>query len=75
MYDRTVTRIAAEEGCMLGFTCDDGLSRPGLTDPLQLQRTNITMRTSPAVFALRMLPWFVEIDRLRHRRERERSTR
>ncbi len=70
IYDRAVTRIAAEEGCTLGFTCDDGLSRPGHTDPLQLRRTNITLRTSPSVFALRMLPWFAEVDRWRHRHER-----
>jgi peptidoglycan/xylan/chitin deacetylase (PgdA/CDA1 family) len=75
IYDRTVMRIAAEEGCTLGFTCDDGLGRPGRTDPLRLPRTNITLRTSPAIFALRMLTWFAEVDRWRHRRERGRSTR
>jgi peptidoglycan/xylan/chitin deacetylase (PgdA/CDA1 family) len=75
IWDRTVTRIAAEEGCTLGFTCDDGLSRPGHTDPLQLRRTNITRRTSPSLFAVRMLPWLAEVDRWRHRRERGRSTK
>lgn len=70
IYDPTVSRIAREEGCILGFTCDDGLNEPGRTDPFQLRRTNITPRTSPPVFALRMLPWFAEIDRWRHRHER-----
>lgn len=67
MWNPTVRRIAAEEGCVLGFTCDDGLSRPGETDPLGLCRSGITRRTSPAVFTLRMLPWFAMIDRWRHR--------
>jgi peptidoglycan/xylan/chitin deacetylase (PgdA/CDA1 family) len=75
IYDRTVMRIAGEEGCTLGFTCDDGLSRPGRTDPLQLRRTNISMRTSASVFALRMMPWFAEVDRWRHFRERGPSAR
>lgn len=70
LYDATVSRIAQEEGCTLGFTCDDGLNELGETDPFQLRRTNITLRTSPPVFALRMLPWFAEIDRWRHRDER-----
>jgi peptidoglycan/xylan/chitin deacetylase (PgdA/CDA1 family) len=72
IYDRGVMRIAGEEGCTLGFTCDDGLNRVGRTNPLQLGRMNITRRTSPAVFALRMLPWFAHVDGWRHRRERGR---
>lgn len=71
LYNATVSRIAQEEGCTVGFTCDDGLNEPGDTDPFQLRRTNITLRTSAPVFALRMLPWFAEIDRWRHRDERE----
>ncbi len=71
VYDATVSRIAREEGCTLGFTCEDGLNELGETDPFQLRRTNITRRTSVPIFALRMLPWFAEIDRWRHRSERE----
>ena len=70
IYNPTVARVAREEGCTLGFTCDDGLNEPGMTDPFLLRRTNITVRTSPSVFALRMLPWFAEVDRWRHRHER-----
>ncbi len=66
----TVARIAAEEGCVLGFTCEDGLNRPGVTDPLRLRRSNITRRTSPPLFAIRMLPWWAGVDRWRHRHER-----
>ncbi|HET9948914.1 MAG TPA: polysaccharide deacetylase family protein [Longimicrobiales bacterium] len=67
MCSPTVARIAVEEGCLLGFTCDDGLNVPGVTDPLRLCRTNITIRTSPGVFAIRMLPWCARVDRWRHR--------
>jgi hypothetical protein len=70
MSSPAVTRIAKEEGCVLGFTGEDGLSAPGRADPLGLRRTNITLRTSPSVFALRMVPLFARIDRWRHRRER-----
>ena len=71
LHDATVVRVAREEGCTLGFTCDDGMNELGDIDPYQLRRTNITLRTSPSVFALRMMPWFAEIDRWRHRSERE----
>jgi peptidoglycan/xylan/chitin deacetylase (PgdA/CDA1 family) len=75
IYDRAVMRIAREEGCTLGFTCDDGLNVLGRTRPFQLRRTNITLRTTSPLFALRMLPWFAAVDRWRHRRERARSSR
>lgn len=75
IYDRRVSRIAEEEGCALGFTCDDGLNHPGETNPFELRRTNITPRTSSLVFPVRMLPWFAEVDRWRHRSHRELVTR
>jgi len=65
-----VRRVAREEGCALAFTVEDGLNQPGHADPMALRRTNITLRTSPALFALRMLPWFADVDRWRHRGER-----
>ena len=75
MYDQTVADIAADEGCVLGFTCDDGLNPPSATDPMRVHRTNITPRTTPTVFAIRMQPWFAAIDRWRHRHERDRLNR
>jgi peptidoglycan/xylan/chitin deacetylase (PgdA/CDA1 family) len=69
MHNPLVRRVAREEGCVLAFTVEDGLNRPGQTDPMALRRTNITLRTSPALFGLRMQPWFAEIDRWRHRGE------
>jgi hypothetical protein len=71
MCNATVARIAAEEGCALGFTGEDGLNRPGTVDPLRMRRSNITMRTSAQVFAIRMLPWCADLDRWRHRHDRE----
>lgn len=71
----TVVRVAREEGCALGFTCEDGLNHPGRTDPHRLRRTNVTLRTSNPVFAVRMLPWFAGVDRWRHRGQRARTIR
>jgi peptidoglycan/xylan/chitin deacetylase (PgdA/CDA1 family) len=70
MYNGEVARIAREEGCVLGFTGEDGLSHPARTNPLRLRRSNITLRTSPALFTVRMLPWCAHLDRWRHRHER-----
>lgn len=67
MWNRGVARIAADEGCVLGFTCEHGLNRLGDADPLGLRRSAITKRTSPTVFTVRMLPWFARIERLRDR--------
>jgi peptidoglycan/xylan/chitin deacetylase (PgdA/CDA1 family) len=73
LHNATVRRVAAEEGCALAFTVEDGLNQPGRTDPMALRRTNITLRTSTPLFALRMLPWFADIDRWRHRGERAKA--
>lgn len=73
-HDDRVVRIAREEGFELGFTNIDGRNRPDRMDPLRLRRTNITRRTSPLLFRLRMQPWFVPVDRWRHRHERARAT-
>jgi len=75
LHNAMVRRVAREEGCALAFTVEDGLNQPGLADPMALRRTNITVRTSPTLFALRMLPWFADVDRWRHRGERVRATR
>jgi peptidoglycan/xylan/chitin deacetylase (PgdA/CDA1 family) len=70
LHNALVRRVAREEGVVLAFTVEDGMNHPGQTDPMALHRTNITVRTSPALFALRMLPWFADVDRWRHRAER-----
>ena len=75
MHNELVRRVAREEGCVVAFTTEDGLNRVGRTDLMALRRTNITPRTSPALFALRMLPWFAEVDRWRHRHERVQAGR
>jgi peptidoglycan/xylan/chitin deacetylase (PgdA/CDA1 family) len=73
LHNALVRRVAAEEGCALAFTVEDGLNEPGRTDPMALRRTNITLRTSTPLFALRMLPWFADVDRWRHRGERAKA--
>jgi peptidoglycan/xylan/chitin deacetylase (PgdA/CDA1 family) len=73
LHSALVRRVAAEEGCALAFTVEDGLNEPGRTDPMALRRTNITLRTSTPLFALRMLPWFADVDRWRHRGERAKA--
>lgn len=74
LQDDEVARIAREEGCSLAFTCDPGMNRPGQTDPLLLHRTNVTLRTTPAVFRLRMLPTLAPLERWVHQRRRKRPT-
>lgn len=71
-WDDEVVGIAREEGYVLGFTTEDGLGCPGRTEPLALPRTNISRRTGPSAFALRMRPWFARVDRWRHSRGRAR---
>jgi peptidoglycan/xylan/chitin deacetylase (PgdA/CDA1 family) len=66
LHDDRIIRIAREEGFDLGFTCLGGLNRVGRTDPLRLRRTTVSLRTTPLLFRVRMLPWFATLDRWRH---------
>jgi peptidoglycan/xylan/chitin deacetylase (PgdA/CDA1 family) len=68
MHDQRVVEIARQEGCLLGFTCEDGLNDAAATHPLRVRRTNVTRKTRVPAFMLRMLPWFARVDRWRHGR-------
>jgi peptidoglycan/xylan/chitin deacetylase (PgdA/CDA1 family) len=55
--DDDVIRVAREEGCVLGFTGQEGVNRPGTTDPMRLMRIPITPATGAVLFPIRLLPW------------------
>jgi peptidoglycan/xylan/chitin deacetylase (PgdA/CDA1 family) len=62
-----ILKIMQQEGFKLGFTTNDGHNYLGLINPLMLRRTNITLKTSPKIFQLRLMRFFPYVDRLRHR--------
>jgi peptidoglycan/xylan/chitin deacetylase (PgdA/CDA1 family) len=62
-----VADVVREEGFELAVTCLDGHNPLPFREPVRLTRTNITRRTSPLIFALRLLPLFDHVDRWRHR--------
>lgn len=66
-YNDQVVEVAREEGFEMALTCLDGHNQLSSTDPLQLCRTNITLRTSPLIFRMRLLRVFSYVDRWRHR--------
>jgi len=66
-YNHRVVDLLKKEGVELAVTCRDGHNRISSVDPLRLGRTNITMRTSPAIFALRLVNLFTCVDQWRHR--------
>ncbi len=66
-YSDTVLELLRQKGFRLAFTTQDGTNRLQEHELLELKRTNVTPRTTPSVFALRMLPLFSHIDAWRHR--------
>ena len=66
-HDERVAAIAGEEGFELAFSCLDGHNHLPSREPLRLRRTNITPRTSPLIFRLRLLRLISYVDRWRHR--------
>ena len=65
-HNEHTASILKEEGIKVAFSCRDGLNNIHTVDPLRICRTNITRRTSPYLFRLRMYNWFTYIDRFRH---------
>lgn len=66
--DDTIVDILRQEGFALAFTTADGHNNLGRVDPLRLRRTNLTRRTTPFIFRLRLLRWAAHLDAWRHRK-------
>ncbi len=69
-YNEGIVRIMREERFVLSLTTEDGQNDLDLADPLQLRRTNITPRTTPAIFRLRLMRLGTYVDSWRHRAQR-----
>jgi peptidoglycan/xylan/chitin deacetylase (PgdA/CDA1 family) len=54
--------VMKEEGYTLAFTAEGGFNNLNLRHPFEIHRTNITRRTNPRIFRLRLLKWFSCID-------------
>jgi colanic acid/amylovoran biosynthesis glycosyltransferase len=66
-----VVELVRNAGFDLAVTCLDGHNGPD-DDPLRLRRTNISRRTTPPVFRVRMTRPGAWVDQWRHRRGRAR---
>ena len=68
-HNQDVVDIVGQEGFDLSVTVIDGLNDMNTVDPLRLNRTEITQRTSSLLFKLRLQKWFSTIDEWRHRKK------
>lgn len=75
VHDDGIVQLMREEGIELALTCIDGHNRLSTTDPLRLRRTNISLRSSGAVFRARLTSLATYVDLWRHRHERANVTR
>jgi len=66
-YNRSIVQIAKEEGVVVSFGTRDGHNNLNRSDLMRLRRTNITRKTSPIIFSLRLLKIFSYFDIWRHR--------
>lgn len=69
-YNDTLISILKQEGFKLAFTTEQGVNDLKCADPWRLRRINITRRTSPMTFRLRLTGLGVQIDAWRHRQRR-----
>ena len=69
-YNDNIVRIMREENFVLSLTTEDGENDLETMDPLRLRRINITPRTTPAIFRLRLMRLGIYVDSWRHRTQR-----
>jgi peptidoglycan/xylan/chitin deacetylase (PgdA/CDA1 family) len=67
-HNDTVVNILKQEGFVMAFTTLDGHNDLHRAHLLRLRRTNITQRTSPLIFRIRLLRWATYADAWRHRK-------
>lgn len=70
-HDANIVEILQQEQLKLAVTVLDGMNDMTKSDPLRLRRTEITRRTSLALFKIRLNYWFTYIDRWRHRKKHQ----
>jgi peptidoglycan/xylan/chitin deacetylase (PgdA/CDA1 family) len=74
-YDGSSVQAVQDAGFEMAFTCDEGHSRLTGAQALRLRRTNITTRTTPALFRLRLFRLGSVIDSRRQLVARQRRSR
>lgn len=62
-----VRKVLMQSGVRLAFSTRDGHNEMSRADYRNLSRTNITLRTRPLVFRLRLLRGMDKFDRIRHK--------
>ena len=65
-YNTAVLQCLSKAGAGVGVTTTDGFNNINSANYLALRRINITRRTSPALFRLRLQRWFSYLDVYRH---------
>jgi peptidoglycan/xylan/chitin deacetylase (PgdA/CDA1 family) len=69
-YNEAILRVMRDEGFLLSLTTEDGFNNLDSADSLRLRRINITPRTTPAIFRLRLLWLGTYANAWRHRAQR-----
>jgi peptidoglycan/xylan/chitin deacetylase (PgdA/CDA1 family) len=66
-HDDAVAGLVRDENFAMALTCLDGHNDLAATDPMRLCRTNVTLRTTPLLFRIRLFRLAAYADRWRHR--------
>lgn len=69
-HDADVVSAVRKQGIRLAFTTLSGPNELGCVDPLRLHRTVIMPRTTPTIFALRLVRWGIHLDAWRDRKQK-----
>jgi peptidoglycan/xylan/chitin deacetylase (PgdA/CDA1 family) len=67
-HNDAVVEILKKEGFLLGFNGPTGVNNLRLCDPFRLRRINITPKSTPFIFQLRLTRWFGEMEKIRMRK-------
>jgi peptidoglycan/xylan/chitin deacetylase (PgdA/CDA1 family) len=67
-HNDAIVEILIEEGFVLGFNGPTGVNDLRTCDPFRLRRINITPKSTPLIFKLRLQRWVGEFEKMRLRK-------
>lgn len=70
-HNDEIVQTLIEEGFVLGFNGPTGVNDLRSCDPFRLRRINITPKSTPLIFQLRLLRWVGEVEKMRLRKRIE----
>ncbi len=67
-HTQAIVEVLKDSDFKLGFNGPSGVNDLNSVDPFRIRRINVTRKTTPFIFRLRLSPWFSTVEKFRSRK-------